>query len=155
VAAETNSPEVQLFTDGACSGNPGPGGWAFILRHVATNKELEGSGGDPNTTNNRMELTAVVRGLEALKRRSYVELLTDSVYVGKGLTEWMPKWKANGWRRKEKNKLVPIANEGLWRELDALLAEHRVKYTRVAGHSGHAENDRVDELAVAAYQQYL
>jgi ribonuclease HI len=155
VAAESSSPEVQLFTDGACSGNPGPGGWAFILRHVATSKEMEGSGGEPNTTNNRMELTAVVRGLEALKRRSYVELLTDSVYVGKGISEWMPKWKANGWRRKEKNKLVPVANVELWRELDVLLAQHRVKYTRVAGHSGHAENDRVDELAVAAYQQFL
>ena len=116
---------------------------------------MEGSGGDPNTTNNRMELTAVVRGLEALKRRSYVELLTDSVYVGKGISEWMPKWKANGWKRKERNKLVPVANEELWRELDKLLAQHRVKYTRVAGHSGHPENDRCDELAVAAYQQYL
>ena len=152
---EPNSPEVQLFTDGGCSGNPGPGGWAFILRHVVTEKEMEGSGGDPNTTNNRMELTAVVRGLEALKRRSYVELLTDSVYVGKGISEWMPKWKANGWKRKERNKLVPVANEELWRELDKLLAQHRVKYTRVAGHSGHPENDRCDELAVAAYQQYL
>ena len=152
---EPHSPEVQLFTDGGCSGNPGPGGWAFILRHVVTEKEMEGSGGDPNTTNNRMELTAVVRGLEALKRRSYVELLTDSVYVGKGISEWMPKWKANGWKRKERNKLVPVANEELWRELDKLLAQHRVKYTRVAGHSGHPENDRCDELAVAAYQQYL
>jgi ribonuclease HI len=155
VPTEPNSPEVQLFTDGGCSGNPGPGGWAFILRHLATEKEMEGSGGDPNTTNNRMELTAVVRGLEALKRRSYVELLTDSVYVGKGISEWMPKWKANGWKRKEKNKLVPVANEELWRELDKLLTQHRVKYTRVAGHSGHPENDRCDELAVAAYQQYL
>ena len=152
---EAQLPAVQLFTDGGCSGNPGPGGWAFILRHPATAKEMESSGGEPNTTNNRMELTAVVRGLEALKCRSQVELLTDSVYVGKGISEWLPKWKANGWRRKERNKLVPIANEGLWRELDALLAQHRVKYTRVAGHSGHTENDRVDVLAVAAYQQYL
>ena len=147
--------EVHLFTDGACSGNPGPGGWAFVLRHPATGKELEQSGGEPLTTNNRMELTAAVRGLEALKRRSHVELFTDSVYVGKGISEWLPKWKANGWRRKERNKLVPIANEELWRELDALLAKHAVKYTRVAGHSGHSENDRVDELAVAAYQRYL
>ena len=99
---------------------------------------MERSGGEPQTTNNRMELTAAVRGLEALKRRSQVELLTDSVYVGKGISEWLPKWKANGWRRKEKNKLVPIANEELWRELDELLAKHEVKYTRVAGHSGHA-----------------
>ncbi|MCC7474323.1 MAG: ribonuclease HI [Pirellulales bacterium] len=148
-------PSVQLFTDGGCSGNPGPGGWAFILRHPASTKELERSGAEPNTTNNRMELTAVVRGLETLTKRSHVELLTDSVYVGKGISEWLPKWKANGWRRKERNKLVPIANEQLWRELDTLLAKHHVKYTRVAGHSGHPENDRCDELAVAAYQKYL
>jgi ribonuclease HI len=147
--------EVQLFTDGACSGNPGPGGWAFILRHPASGKELEQSGGEAETTNNRMELTAAVRGLEALKQRAQVEILTDSVYVGKGMMEWMPKWKANGWRRKDGKKLVPIANEELWRELDKLLALHQVRYTRVAGHSGHTENDRVDELAVAAYQKYL
>jgi ribonuclease HI len=146
---------VHLFTDGACSGNPGPGGWAFILRHPTSGKELERSGGEPETTNNRMELTAAVRGLEALKRSSQVELFTDSVYVGKGISEWLVKWKANGWRRKDGRKLVPIANEELWRELDALLAKHRVHYTRVAGHSGHAENERVDELAVAAYQRYL
>lgn len=154
LSTDANLPSVQLFTDGACSGNPGPGGWAFILRHPASEKEMEQSGGEPNTTNNRMELTAVVRGLEALKRRSQVEVLTDSVYVGKGISEWLPKWKANGWRRKEKNKLVPIANVELWQELDALLAKHKIKYTRVAGHSGHPENDRVDELAVAAYQKF-
>jgi ribonuclease HI len=116
---------------------------------------MERWGGEALTTNNKMELTAAVRGLEALKRCSHVELLTDSVYVGKGISEWLPKWKANGWRRKERNKLVPIANEALWRELDKLLAKHEVRYTRVAGHSGHPENDRVDELAVAAYQQFL
>jgi ribonuclease HI len=148
-------PSVHLFTDGACSGNPGPGGWAFILRHPASGKELEQSGGERETTNNRMELSAVVRGLEALKSPSHVELFTDSVYVGKGISEWLPKWKANGWRRKEGKRWASIANEELWRTLDALLAKHRVKYTRVAGHSGHAENDRVDELAVAAYQRYL
>ncbi len=147
--------EVQLFTDGACSGNPGPGGWAFILRHPASGKEMEQSGGERETTNNRMELTAVVRGLEALKQRSQIELFTDSVYVGKGISEWLPKWKASGWRRKDGKKLVPIANPELWRELDLLLAKHAVKYTRVAGHSGHEENDRVDQLAVAAYQKYL
>lgn len=146
---------VHLFTDGACSGNPGPGGWAFILRHPASGKELERSGAEPQTTNNRMELTAVVRGLETLKQPSRVQLFTDSVYVGKGITEWMPKWKANNWRRKERRKLVSIANEELWRELDALLASHEVRYTRVAGHSGHPENERVDELAVEAYQRYL
>ena len=148
-------PAVHLFTDGACSGNPGPGGWAFVLRHPASGKEIQQAGAEQLTTNTRMELTAVVRGLEALKKRSHVELFTDSVYVGKGITEWMRKWKANGWRRKERNKLVPVANEELWRELDQLIAKHEIKYTRVAGHSGHPENDLCDELAVAAYQRYL
>jgi ribonuclease HI len=152
---DNDTPEVQLFTDGACSGNPGPGGWAFILRHPATGKEKEGSGGEPETTNNRMELMAVIRGLEELKRATHVELLTDSVYVGKGLSEWLPKWKAAGWQRRERGRPAEIKNEDLWRELDALAARHRIKYTRVAGHSGHPENDRCDELAVAAYQKYL
>jgi ribonuclease HI len=148
-------PKVLLYTDGACSGNPGPGGWAFILQHPTSGKELEASGGEPETTNNRMELTAVVRGLEALKLRSDVEILTDSVYVGKGLSEWLAGWKANGWKRREGKSLKAIKNEDLWRQLDELLSRHAVRYTRVAGHSGHTENDRCDELAVAAYQQYL
>jgi len=148
-------PKVQLFTDGGCSGNPGPGGWAFILRHVATGKELERSGAERETTNNRMELTAVVRGLEALKRKCSVELYTDSVYVGKGLTEWLRKWKANGWRRREGDSWKPVKNDDLWRQLEELRAKHELVYKRVAGHSGHPENDRCDELAVAAYQQYL
>jgi ribonuclease HI len=151
----TQQAEVHLFTDGGCSGNPGPGGWAFLLRHPASDKQLENSGGEPETTNNRMELTAVIEGLAALKKPTHVELFTDSVYVGKGMSEWMPKWKANGWKRKEGKKLVPVKNEDLWRRLDELIQSHQVKYTRVAGHSGHPENDRVDELAVAAYQQYL
>lgn len=151
----TQLPEVHLYTDGACSGNPGPGGWAFILRHPATGKQIERSGGEPETTNNRMELAAVIEGLAALKMPSRVELFTDSVYVGKGMSEWMAKWKANGWRRKEGNRFAAVKNEELWRQLDQLLRTHQVHYTRVAGHSGHAENDRVDELAVAAYQQYL
>jgi len=148
-------PSVQLFTDGACSGNPGPGGWAFILRHVTTGKEMEQSGGEARSTNNGMELTAVVRGLAALKKPCRVELFTDSVYVGKGLTEWLPKWKANGWRRREGSSWKPIKNEALWRELDRLAAQHQIKYTRVAGHSGHPENERCDELAVEAYQKFL
>ena len=148
-------PEVHLFTDGGCSGNPGPGGWAYLLRHPASGKEVEQSGGERETTNNRMELTAVIEGLAALKKASHVELFTDSVYVGKGMSEWMGKWKANGWRRKEGKRMVPVKNEELWRRLDELLAVHDVRYTRVAGHSGHPENDRVDELAVAAYQQFL
>jgi ribonuclease HI len=148
-------PEVELFTDGACSGNPGPGGWAFILRHPATSKEKEASGGDPETTNNRMELLAVVRGLEALKKPSRVKLMTDSVYVGKGLSEWLPKWKANGWRRREGKQWKEVKNEDLWRRLDQLVARHQLAYVRVAGHSGHPENERCDQLAVAAYQQFL
>jgi ribonuclease HI len=148
-------PEVLLFTDGACSGNPGPGGWAFVLRHPASGKEIVRAGGEAESTNNRMELTAVIQGLAALKRPSRVEVLTDSVYVGKGISEWLPKWKANGWRRREGKKLLPVKNEDLWRELDVLLAKHTIQYTRVAGHSGHEENDLVDRLAVEAYQKYL
>jgi ribonuclease HI len=148
-------PEVELYTDGGCSGNPGPGGWAFILRHPATGKEIESSGGERETTNNRMELTAVVRGLEVLKKPAEVKLMTDSVYVGKGLSEWMPKWKANGWRRREGTSWKEVKNEDLWRRLDELVHLHKLIYIRVAGHSGHPENDRCDELAVAAYQQFL
>ena len=147
--------EVQLFTDGACSGNPGPGGWAFILRHPASGKETEGSGGERQSTNNRMELMAVVQGLGLLSRPTHVELLTDSVYVGKGLSEWMAKWKANGWRRREGTRWAEVKNVDLWRRLDQLLAEHRLTYTRVAGHSGHPENERCDELAVAACRQFM
>jgi ribonuclease HI len=147
--------EVQLFTDGACSGNPGPGGWAFVLRHPKSGKEIERSGGEPETTNNRMELLAVIRGLETLKRPTVVQLMTDSTYVGKGLSEWMPKWKANGWKRREGARLVEVKNEDLWRQLDALLAQHRVQFVHVRGHCGHVENERCDALAVAAYQCYL
>src|ERR1700729_3593940 len=99
-SSKTSEPDVLLFTDGGCSGNPGPGGWAFILRHPASGKELEQSGAEPLTTNNRMELLSVIQGLQALKKRSHVELFTDSEYVRQGLAQWMAKWKANGWRRK-------------------------------------------------------
>jgi ribonuclease HI len=149
----TDLPFVELYTDGACSGNPGPGGWAFILKHPVSGKVMESSGGEPDTTNNRMELTAVVRGLEALKKPSRIELFIDSEYVRKGLAEWMAKWKANGWRRKEKDRWAEVKNVDLWQQLDKLIARHHLKYTRVAGHSGHPENDRCDELAVAAYQR--
>lgn len=151
---DNNAITVHLFTDGACSGNPGPGGWSFILRHLPTGKEMEESGGDRMTTNNRMELQAVVEGLSTLKRPCRVELFTDSVYVGKGMSEWMIKWKRNGWKRKEKSKLVPVKNEDLWRRLDEQLERHRVKYTRVAGHSGHPENERCDQMAVEACQKF-
>ena len=147
--------EVQLFTDGGCSGNPGPGGWAFILRHPASGKELERTGAERDTTNNRMELTAVIRGLETLKRATSVELISDSTYVGKGLTEWMSKWKANGWRRREGKRWAEVKNEDLWRRLDELLGKHDLRFTHVRGHAGHPENERCDTLAVAAYQKYL
>lgn len=149
-----DSAEVSLFADGACSGNPGPGGWAFILRHPATGKELVASGGERETTNNRMELLAVIRGLEALKRSTRVELVTDSMYVGKGLTEWMPKWKANGWRRGKGNDSAEVKNVDLWQQLDQLVAEHALRFTHVRGHAGHAENERCDALAVAESQKF-
>ena len=147
--------EVLLFTDGACSGNPGPGGWAYILRHVPTGKNKEAFGAERETTNNRMELQAVIEGLSALTRPCRLELFTDSEYVRKGLSEWMAGWKRKGWKRMDKGKLKPIANAELWQKLDELVAPHEIKYTRVAGHSGHPENDRCDELAVEAYQRLL
>lgn len=154
-SARQSPAEVQLYTDGACSGNPGPGGWAFLMRHPRSGKELERSGGERETTNNRMELIAVIRGLEALKRSTRVELVSDSEYVGRGLAEWMPKWKANGWRRRHGNKYKEVKNEDLWRRLDELLSVHDVHFTHVRGHTGHPENERCDSLAVAAYQKFL
>ena len=151
----TDTPEVQLFTDGACSGNPGPGGWAFVLRHPSSGKERESSGGEGETTNNRMELIAVIRGLEALNRPTSVEVISDSTYVLKGMSDWMKKWKANGWRRKEGKKFKPVKNEDLWRDLDQLIQQHTIRFTHVRGHAGHPENERCDTLAVAAYQKYL
>ena len=145
---------VQLFTDGACRGNPGPGGWAFLLKHPASGTEKEVSGGDAATTNNRMELQAVIEGLRALKRPSEVEVITDSVYVAKGASEWMPGWKANGWRRREGKSFKPVKNVELWQDMDDLIARHDVHFTVVKGHSGHPENERSDELAVAASHQF-
>ncbi len=148
-------PDVLLFSDGACSGNPGPGGWAFILRHPASGKELVQSGAEADTTNNRMELTAVIRGLEALRRRSRVTIITDSQYVGKGFSEWLPNWRANGWKRKVQGRLVPIKNDDLWRRLAELLDKHEVRFQHVRGHAGHAENERCDQLAVQAYKELM
>jgi ribonuclease HI len=145
---------VQLFTDGACRGNPGPGGWAYILRHPSSGKEKEASGGEPQTTNNRMELQGVIEGLAALSRRSRVEIITDSAYVLKGCRDWLPGWKRNGWRRKEGKQLKPVKNVELWQRLDELLARHQVQWTQVRGHAGHAENERCDQLAVAAAAQF-
>ena len=122
-------PEVLLFTDGACSGNPGPGGWAYILRHPETGRETSAQGSEVDTTNNRMELTAAVQGLQQLKRPTCVELVTDSVYVGTGLSDWLPKWKKQGWKRKERGRLVAVKNEDLWRELDRLAESHTVIFS--------------------------
>lgn len=146
---------VHLFTDGACSGNPGPGGWAFILRHLRTGKEKHESGSSVETTNNQMELTAVIEGLKTLQRPCRVILFTDSKYVGNGMSEWMPKWKANGWARRVGKKNVAIKNLDLWKGLDSHLAQHAVEFSWVAGHSGHEENDQCDAMAVAAYQRFL
>ena len=151
----SDQPEVLLFTDGACSGNPGPGGRAYILRHVGTGKNKEAFGAERETTNNRMELQAVIEGLTALKRSCYVELFTDSQYVGKGLSQWMAKWKANGWRRRDGNRWAEVKNEDLWRKLDELTQTHRIRYHAILGHSGHPENELCDQLAVAAYQKLL
>jgi ribonuclease HI len=149
---DKDRPKIHLFTDGACRGNPGPGGWAYILRHLASGREKEDSGPAKRTTNNRMELMAVIRGLEALKQPCDVVVFTDSEYVRRGLSEWMAKWKANGWRRREGTAWKPVKNEELWKRLDELIAVHHVEYKRVAGHSGHPENERCDQLAVEASQ---
>lgn len=134
--------KVILYTDGACKGNPGPGGWGVVLRYGENRKTLHG--GELNTTNNRMELMAAIRGLEALKRGCEVELFTDSQYVRKGIIEWMAGWKRNGWRTAAKK---PVKNEDLWRELDAEVARHRINWHWVKGHSGVPDNELADELA--------
>jgi ribonuclease HI len=133
---------VDIFTDGACSGNPGPGGWGVILRWDGHEKELHG--GERATTNNRMELMAAIRALESLKRAVKVRLHTDSQYVKKGITEWIHDWKRRGWRTADKK---PVKNADLWQRLDAALAEHEIQWIWVRGHSGHPENERADELA--------
>lgn len=155
VSNNRNSGEVTLYSDGACSGNPGPGGWAFILVHEPTGKNLERSGAEKHTTNNRMELTAVVEGLKALKRPTRVHIVTDSAYVKNGMETWMRGWKARNWMRKTSDGLKPVKNVELWRELDALLQRHEASFEHVRGHSGHPENERCDELAVAAYQELI
>ena len=134
--------EVQIFTDGACRGNPGPGGWGVLLRSGKTEKELWG--GEPDTTNNRMELTSAIRGLEALNRASSIVLTTDSQYVRKGITEWIKGWKAKGWKNASRQ---PVKNRDLWERLDELCETHNVDWRWVKGHSGHLENERADALA--------
>ena len=133
---------VYLYTDGACKGNPGAGGWGVLLRYGRHEKEL--FGGEAETTNNRMELTAVIEGLKALKRTSRVEICTDSQYVKNGMQSWIHGWKKNGWKTSAKQ---PVKNEDLWRELDRLAAAHDVSWKWVKGHAGHPENERADVLA--------
>lgn len=147
--------EVYLYTDGACSGNPGPGGWAFVMRHPATGKTLEMNGGEVETTNNRMELLAVIEGLRRLKRKTAVEVVTDSEYVGKGITSWLAGWKRNGWMRGRGKERSPVKNVELWKQMEEMLQKHHVSVVVVRGHAGHPENERCDELAVAAYQPFL
>ena len=133
---------IEIYTDGACSGNPGPGGWGAILRSGDTEKEL--CGGEPQTTNNRMEITAVIEALRVLKRPVEARVHTDSQYVQKGISEWIHGWKRRGWKTAAK---APVKNEDLWRELDRLAAQHRIEWVWVRGHAGHAENERADALA--------
>lgn len=129
---------IEIYTDGACSGNPGPGGWGAILRYGETEKEL--FGGEAETTNNRMEMMAVIKALKALKTRCRVDLYTDSTYVQKGVSEWMAGWKAKNWPKK-------IKNQDLWKQIDSLTAQHDIVFHWVKGHAGHPENERADELA--------
>ncbi len=133
---------VEMFTDGACSGNPGPGGWGVLLIWNGNEKELHG--GEPETTNNRMELMAAIKGLEALKRDLKIHLFTDSKYVRDGITAWMEKWKRNGWKTAARK---PVKNEDLWRRLDNIANEYDVEWHWIKGHAGHPGNERADELA--------
>jgi ribonuclease HI len=136
------SDSVDIFTDGACKGNPGPGGWGAVLRFGAHVKELHG--GEAGTTNNRMELTAVIRALEALTRPCHVRLHTDSQYVQKGITQWIHDWKRRGWRTADKK---PVKNADLWKRLDEVAMPHQIEWIWVKGHAGHAGNERADALA--------
>ena len=136
---------IDIFTDGACSGNPGPGGWGAILRSGEHEKEL--SGGEPATTNNRMELMAVIQGLKALKKQCAVTIHTDSRYVMDGASKWILGWKKKGWKTADKK---PVKNEDLWRVLDDEMSKHDIRWIWVAGHSGHPENERADQLARSA-----
>jgi len=133
---------VEVFTDGACKGNPGPGGWGTLLRYSGTEKEL--CGGEAKTTNNRMELMAVIQALEALKRPCRVRITTDSQYVKRGVTEWMARWKCNGWRTADRK---PVKNRDLWERLGLALSRHELVWHWVKGHAGHPENERADQLA--------
>ncbi|MEM7099758.1 MAG: ribonuclease HI [Pseudomonadota bacterium] len=141
---------VEIFTDGACRGNPGPGGWAALLRAGSHEKLLDGA--EPQTTNNRMELMAAIAGLEALQRPSDVSLTTDSQYVRQGITQWVRNWKKNGWKTAQKQ---PVKNQDLWQRLDVAVSQHSVEWHWVKGHSGHPENERVDQAANDAIDRML
>ena len=141
---------VEIYTDGACSGNPGPGGWGVLMRYNGHEKEM--CGGEGETTNNRMELQAVIEGLLALKRPARVKVVTDSSYVKNGMESWIEGWKARNWMRKTSNGLKPVKNVDLWQKLDSVMQSHDVTFEHVKGHSGHPENERCDTLAVGAYQ---
>jgi ribonuclease HI len=145
---------IALFTDGACSGNPGPGGWAYILRDGPTKKERAESGGESMTTNNRMELMAVIEGLKALSRPCNVQLYSDSQYVLQGLNSWMAGWKKNGWRRKSGTRFEELKNADLWKILDSLKQMHDISFHHVKGHAGHPENERCDVMAVEAAAKF-
>ncbi|WP_106639055.1 ribonuclease HI [Allosphingosinicella vermicomposti] len=142
--------EVEIFTDGACKGNPGPGGWGTIIRSGEHEKEL--SGGEALTTNNRMELTAAIRGLQALKRPCVVTVSTDSVYVRDGITKWIHGWRRNGWRTADRK---PVKNAELWQELLEACGAHQITWEWVKGHAGHPENERADQLACDAALQFM
>ncbi|MBN1859799.1 ribonuclease HI [Candidatus Bipolaricaulota bacterium] len=137
--------DVAIYTDGACSGNPGPGGWGAIL--VSGDHRKEMSGGAPETTNNRMELTAAIEALKALRAPSSVDLYTDSTYLKKGISEWISVWKQSNWRRRSGKRWLPVKNVDLWKDLDALTQAHEIRFHWVKGHDGHSENERCDELA--------
>ena len=143
-------PHIVIYTDGACKGNPGPGGWGAVLRSGSHEKQIHG--GEKHTTNNRMEISAVIFALRSLKQRSTIELWTDSQYVQKGVTEWLEGWKKRGWRTASKN---PVKNADLWQELDALLPDHEISWHWVRGHNGHPGNELADQLANKGVEEFL
>ena len=149
MSSESATPQIEIHTDGACSGNPGPGGWAALLLYGSSEKEL--SGGEPLTTNNRMEFMAAIRALESLKKPCRIALFTDSQYVQKGITEWLPGWLRKGWKNA---KGEPVKNQDLWQRLQAAAGQHRIDWQWVKGHAGHAQNERVDALARRAAESY-